>query len=409
MPQPGQRPADTLEVAIIVTLCVSLGPLSTDLYLPSLPAIGRAFEAGVGETQLTLSVFLVGFAVSQLIYGPLSDRFGRRPVMLAGLVIFLAASVFCAFAWSLEALLAGRLLQSLGICAGPVLGRAVVRDAWGADRSARILSYVGSAMAIAPAVGPIIGGFLETAFGWRSSFHALTLVALGLLVFVQLRLPETNRQPDPTALRPLRIAGNFLLLMRHRSYLGYMVIAALSYAGLFVFISGSSFLLIDDLGLSPQLYGLCFAVVILGYVLGTFISGRYGERLGRDRMMALGVVSALLSAAVGLALAFSGVLTVWSVVLATTLFFIAAGFMMPNSVAGALRHYPHMAGAASSLMGFVQMSIAASLGIAVGQLHDGTHLPMAGGIGVAAGGIALAWCYLVRPGVKEDRLRAVPG
>ncbi len=318
--------------------------------------------------------------------------------MLFGLLVFLAASIFCAFAWSLEVLLVGRLLQSLGICAGPVLGRAVVRDAWGADRSARILSYTGSAMAIAPAVGPIIGGILESAFGWRSSFYALSLFALGLMLFVSFRLPETNRMPDRNAPRPLRIAGNFLLLARHRSYLGYVLIAALNYAGLFVFISGSSFLLIDDLGVSPELYGLSFAAVIIGYIAGSFSSGRFGQRVGRDRMLTLGVALAIVAALVGLTMALSGLLAVWSVVLATTLYFVAASFMLPNAVAGALRNYPQIAGAASSLMGFVQMSIAASLGIAVGQLHDGTHFPIAAGVAVAAGGIALAWLLLVRLG-----------
>lgn len=405
MQRAGEKKADTFEVAVIVTLCVALGPLATDLYLPSLPSIGRAFSVGVGETQLTLSVFLIGFALSQLIYGPLSDRFGRRPVMLTGIAVFLLASIFCAFAWSLESLLVGRLLQSLGICAGPVLGRAVVRDAWGAERSARILSYTGSAMALAPAVGPIIGGFLEAAFGWRSNFFALSFLAVALLACVFLRLPETNLRPDPMALRPLRIAGNFLVLMRHRSYLGYVLVGALSYAGLFVFISDSSFLLIGDLGLSPQAYGLSFAAVIGGFILGSFVSGRFGERFGRDRMLALGVIAAALAAFLGIGLALSGVLTVWSVVGASTLFFLSSGFILPNAVAGALRHYPHMAGAASSLMGFVQVGIAAGLGIAVGQLHDGTHLPMAGAIGVAAGGIALSWGFLVRPGLREDRLR----
>ncbi|GAB5467323.1 MAG: Bcr/CflA family multidrug efflux MFS transporter [Rhodospirillales bacterium] len=404
MPPAGTRRADTLEVAVIVTLAVALGPLATDLYLPSLPAIGRAFDRPVADTQLTLSVFLAGFALSQLIYGPLADRFGRKPVMLTGLAIFLAASIFCALAWSLEALLVGRLLQALGICAGPVLGRAVVRDAWGADRSARILSYTGSAMAIAPAVGPIIGGVLEAAFGWRASFLALSLFAFGLLTLVLLRLPETNRQPDPTALQPGRMLANFILLLRHRSYLGYALITALGYAGLFAFISGSSFLLIDSLGLSPLNYGFSFAAVIVGYITGAFVSGRYGGRIGGERMIVLGVGLSLLAALLGMALALSGVLNLWSVIGATTCFFLASGLMLPNAVAGALRHYPHMAGAASSLMGFIQMSIAAILGIAVGQAHDGSHLPMASAILFCALGILLSWSVLVRPGLRQDQL-----
>ncbi len=405
MPPAGRGRADTVEVAVIVTLCVALGPLATDLYLPSLPAIGRAFDRSVGETQLTLSVFLIGFAASQLVYGPLADRFGRRPVMLAGMAVFLAASIFCAFAWSLEALLAGRLLQALGICAGPVLGRAVVRDAWGAERSARILAYTGSAMAIAPAVGPIIGGVLEQHFGWRASFAALSLFSVALLLFVLLRLPETNKNPDPYALRPLRIAGNFAVLLRHRSYLGYALIAALGYSGLFAFISGSSFLLIDALGVSPQNYGFCFAAVIVGYVVGSFSCGRLSQRVGADRLMSLGIAVVLTAAALGMLFSLAGVLSLWSVIGATTLYFLGAGFLLPNAVAGALRHYPHMAGAASSLMGFIQMSTAALLGIAVGQLHDGTHLPMASAIAVASVGIAAAWLGLVRPGEAQDRLR----
>ncbi len=405
MPPAGRGRADTVEVAVIVTLCVALGPLATDLYLPSLPAIGRAFESSVAETQLTLSVFLIGFAVCQLVYGPLADRFGRRPVMLTGMAIFLAASVFCAFAWSLEVLLVGRLLQALGICAGPVLGRAVVRDAWGADRSARILAYTGSAMAIAPAVGPIIGGVLEQNFGWRASFAALTVFSLALLLFVLLRLPETNKTPDPYALRPLRIAGNFAILLRHRSYLGYALVTALGYAGLFAFISGSSFLLIDALGVSPQNFGFCFAVVIVGYVVGSFACGRLSERFGAERLISTGIAVVLLAAALGMFFSLAGILSLWSVIGATTLYFLGAGFLLPNAVAGALRHYPHMAGSASSLMGFIQMSIAALLGVAVGLLHDGTHLPMASAIAVASFGIAAAWLGLVRPGLTQDRLR----
>ncbi|MEO1192998.1 MAG: multidrug effflux MFS transporter [Pseudomonadota bacterium] len=404
MPSSAPRRADTLEVAVIVTLAVALGPLATDLYLPSLPAIGLAFERPVADAQLTLSVFLAGFAVCQLIYGPLADRYGRRPVMLSGLAIFLAASIFCTFAWSLESLLVGRFLQALGICAGPVLGRAVVRDAWGPDRSARILSYTGSAMAIAPAVGPIIGGVLESAFGWRASFLALSLFAFALLAFVALRLPETNLSPNPDALRPLRMLRNYALLLRDRAYLGYALIVALGYSGLFAFISGSSFLLIGSLGLSPLNYGLSFAAVIVGYMTGAFISGRYGPRIGGERLMRIGIALACLFGLTGVGLALAGVLSLWSVIGSSVGFFLASGLLLPNGVAGALRHYPTMAGAASSLMGFIQMSFAAGLGIAVGQLHDGSALPMAGAILTTACGMLASWLFLVRPSLRQARL-----
>ena len=393
---------ESLGVVALLTLAVALGPLATDLYLPSLPAIGRYFAADVAATQLTLSVFLVGFAVSQLVYGALSDRFGRRPVMLAGLVIFLAASALCALAPSLELLILGRFLQALGVCAGPVLGRAVVRDVFGPGRAAKVLSYMAAAMALGPAIGPIIGGLLEAWVGWRANFWALTVICGVLLLGMGLVLPETNRHKDPTATQPLRMLGNFATLLGHRGYLGYALIVACAYSGIFAFISGSSFLLIEVAGLSPEAYGFCFAAAVLGYMIGTLISGRFGQRLGQERTLALGVAVVLLSGAAGLGLALAGIAGVAAVVAPVGGYLVGCGLMLPNALAGALRHYPRMAGAASSLMGFLQMSVAAAVGIGVGQLHDGSAVPVAGAIAGAALACLLALLLLVRPGNRHD-------
>lgn len=394
--------AESLAVAALLTLAVGLGPLATDLYLPSLPAIGGYFGRSVADVQLTLSIFLVGFAFSQLVYGPLSDRFGRRPVMLAGLGIFLAASVLSAFAWSLEVLVVARFLQSLGVCAGPVLGRATVRDIYGPERAAKVLSYMASAMALAPAVAPVIGGVLQELVGWRANFWALGAIALFLLAAIFLVLPETNRFRDATALRPRRLVGNYLTLLGHQSYLGYALIVAFAYCGLFTFISGSSFLLIDVLALSPQVYGLTFGVFVLGYMLGTLVSGRWGQRIGPQRLLGIGALLGFACGATGLALALAGELTVVSVVAPFTVFMVAVGFMAPNAFAGALRYYPHMAGAASSLLGFLQMGMAALVGIGVGHWHDGTALPMAGTLAATSLAGLLAWLLLVRPGAAKD-------
>ena len=273
------------------------------------------------------------------------------------------------------------------------------------ERAARVLSYLASAMAIAPAAGPVIGGFLESYLGWRSNFFALSLYALVLLLLLGYRLPETNRYRDETALRPMRIVGNYVLLLRHRSYLGYLLIVALAYSGIFVFISGSSFLLIETLGLTPQAFGLSFAGAVGGYVVGSLGSGRFSQRFGSDRILVFGVAMGCLAGTVGLTLALSGVLSVVSVVGSTALFFLAAGCLLPNAFAGALRHYPHMAGSASSLLGFVQMALASAIGMAVGALHDGTHLPMAGATALIAAAIAASWAFLIRPGLVQDRLR----
>jgi DHA1 family bicyclomycin/chloramphenicol resistance-like MFS transporter len=393
---------ESLGVVALLTLAVALGPLATDLYLPSLPAIGQHFAVDVAATQLTLSVFLVGFAVSQLVYGALSDRFGRRPVMLAGFVVFLAASVLCALATSLDQLILGRFLQALGVCAGPVLGRAVVRDVFGPARAAKVLSYMAAAMALGPAVGPIIGGLLEVWIGWRASFWALAAVCAVLLLGVGLALPETNRHKDPTATQPHRMLRNFGTLLSHRGYLGYALIVASAYSGIFAFISGSSFLLIEVAGLSPETYGFCFAAAVLGYMVGTLISGRFGQRLGQERTLALGTLVAVLSGATGLGLALAGIDGVAAVVAPVGGYLLGCGLMLPNALAGALRHYPRMAGAASALMGFLQMGVAAAVGIGVGQLHDGSAVPMAGAIAGAALACLLSLLLLVRPGNRHD-------
>lgn len=389
-------------VTILLAALVALGPVSTDLYLPSLPGLVSAFGTDVAEVQLTLSVFLVGLAGGQLVYGPLSDRFGRRPVLLAGLAIYVVATLACSLAPSMEVLIAARFLQAAGACAGPVLGRAVVRDVHGREGAARILSYMAAAMALAPAIGPILGGFLEVWFGWRSNFVALLVYGLAGLAATVLMLPETNARMDPLATRPLSMAANYGALLGHRSFLGYALCNAFAYSGIFSFISGSSFVLVDVVGLPPDQYGFCFAAIVVGYMIGTIVGGRITRRLGIDRMVSTG---ALIALAGGLALFACGWLGpdrglagALAIVLPMMLFMIGIGFVMPNSMAGGIGPFPQMAGAASALLGFLQMAMGAVVGIAVGHLHDGTARPMTTAILLAAIAVVLAHRLLVKPG-----------
>jgi len=374
----------SLSVTVLLTFLVALGPISTDLYLPSLPSIARDFGSSTAQVQLTLSVFLAGFAAAQLIYGPLSDRFGRRTALLIGLLTYIAATLLCTFADSIEALILGRFLQALGGCVGPVVGRAVVRDVYGREEAARVLSYMALAMALAPALGPILGGYLEVWLGWRANFAALLCIAVIGLTGTLIVLPETNRWLDETATRPKRIAANFAALLRDPGYLGYLLLVATSYSGIFAFISGSSFVLIDTLGLTPDLYGLSFAAFVAGYMVGTFLSGRLSRRLGLDRLIQIGCLFACLGGTAAVALAVAGVLSVGAILWPLFVFMIGTGLILPNAFAGAIDPYPKMAGAASALLGFCQMVIAACVGIAVGQSADGTALPMTLAIALAA-------------------------
>jgi DHA1 family bicyclomycin/chloramphenicol resistance-like MFS transporter len=389
--------AESLTVAILLTAMVALGPLSTDLYLPSLPTIGAAFGADTATVQLTLSVFLAGFAVSQLIYGPLSDRFGRRPMILGGIVLYFLASLACAYAPSIEVLILARFGQALGACVGPVLGRAAVRDIYGRERAARMLSYMGMVMALAPAVGPILGGIVEVHFGWRANFLALAAFGLTMLVATLVILPETNQWKSRDATRPGRLVANYLGLLRHRSYIGYVLVVACAYSGIFSFISGSSFVLIGLLGLSPDVYGFCFAAIVVGYMVGAFLSGRFTVALGLERMVQLGTTMQVLGGLAGVALYAAGIVTVSSIVGPVVVFMIGTGLAMPNAQAGAIGPFPRMAGSASALLGFFQMGLAALVGIVVGHGSGSSALTMMAAIALVALGGALSYWLIVRP------------
>ena len=379
-------------VSVLLTLAVAMGPMSTDFYLPSLPSLVEYFATDVASVQLTLSVFLAGFAVGQLAYGPLSDWFGRRPVMLAGMAIFTMASFACMLATSIEMLIAARLIQAIGACAGPVLGRAVVRDVYGREGAARMLALIGAAMALAPLIGPVVAGYLTVWFGWQSNFLVLTLYGALILVGIVAALAETNAHRGE-ATSPGQMLRNYRAFLKSRAWLGYVLCNSATYAGLFAFISGSSFVFIKVLGLAPHLYGLCFAAAVTGYIAGTIFSARTVMRLGIERMVLTGAAICALAGLTMAGLALAGIETVWSVLGPMMLFCAGVGLVMPNSIAGAIGPFPTMAGAASALLGFTQMAIAAAVGIAVGAAFDGTARPMA--VTIAAAGMAALAAYLM--------------
>jgi len=387
--------------AVILTALVAFGPLSTDMYLPSLPAMKAEFGANVSQVQLTLSVFLVGFAFSQLVYGPLSDRFGRRPVLLVGIMIYGLASVACFMVSSIEGLIFARLAQAFGASSGPVIGRAVVRDVYGQERAAQVLAYMGSAMALAPAVAPMFGGYLQIWFGWQASFVVLSIFAIVLVFLVTFLIRETNAHQNPEALKPSRMIGNYLELLKHREFLGYVLLNSFVFSGLFAFISGSSFVFIDVFGFEPNLYGICFGIVVCGYMTGTLIAGKFSRKLGVPKMLKLGSFLALLGGLLLAGPAWAGVTGAISVVAPMVIFMIGVGIVMPNSMAGAIGPFPRMAGSASALMGFIQMTIGALVGITVGALHNGTQIPMVSAIALMGLLTFITYLYFIRVKTKS--------
>ncbi len=386
----------TMLGALLIGL-VAMGPISTDMYLPSLPILTAAFDVRPDRVQLTLSMFLAGFACAQLIYGPLSDRFGRRWVMFGGVCLYVGASAACALAQSIDQLIVARFFQAVGACSGPVLARAVVRDLYGRERAAQMLAYMGTAMGLVPAVAPFLGGYLTIWFGWRSNFVVLAAVGIVLMLGILSILHETNQHRDHTATRLGRLAENYAALFRSRAYLGYVLCAACAYSGLFAFISGSSFVLIEFLGVAVENFGLYFSLIVVGYMTGTLSVAMLTPRFGLDTMRLAGAAIAAASGVHGAALATFAEPTVVTVVGPVILYMVGLGIVLPNTIAGAIAPFPRMAGVASALLGFVQMALAALTGIAAAAFDDGTQIPMITAILIMGCGALVSYATLTWP------------
>jgi MFS transporter, DHA1 family, multidrug resistance protein len=262
------EPSGTAMLLALVTACLALQPLSTDVYLASLPHLVDYFDVSRAAVQQTLSLFVIGFAAAQLVVGPLSDRYGRRPVLLGGLALYVIASVICAVAGSIVMLIVGRVLQAIGCCASVVIARAVVSDAYAQEDGARILARASSFMALVPLLGPIVGSWLQVTFGWRASFVLFTVVGLAITVLAWHRLHETHPHRSDDALQPRVLIRAHQQILRSPAFWAYTLPGALSYASLFVFISGSSFALIHVLHMPTQYFGYAWALSVSGYISG---------------------------------------------------------------------------------------------------------------------------------------------
>jgi MFS transporter, DHA1 family, multidrug resistance protein len=368
----------TFALTLLLSFLTALGPLSMDMYLPSLPDIGRTLSAPVLQVQLTISSYLFGFAVGQIFYGPISDRLGRRPVLLAALVVYALATIGCAAARSIDALIALRFLQALGGAGAIVLARAVVRDLYSGVRAGRELSLMGAITGVAPIVAPVIGGGLQTFFGWRATFALLVICALVIGATAARLLPETLRERPKTAFSLREMAVLYRSVAMHSGFLANLAILTASFVGLFAWISGAPVVMQSAVyGLSPFAFGVTFAVGAAGYVLGTLLASRIVIRFGLDRLIGVGTAAmacgGLLMALV-VALALSHVL--WFVG-AMTLYLAGIGFALPSTMAGALTPFPDRAGTASSVMGLVQQSGAAITAAAVGAYLGHSAWPVA--------------------------------
>lgn len=374
---------------LLVGALTAIGPLSIDMYLPSFPAIAAEFAA-TGEIELTLASFFTGLALGQLFYGPLSDRFGRKPPLYVGLTLFTLASAGAALADSITALIVWRFLQGLGGCAGMVIARAVVRDRCPPQEAARAFSLLILVMGLAPILAPLLGSFLLAVTSWRVIFVALALFGAACLLALWRGLAESH-PPSSTPLRLRRVLGAYAGLLRDRHFMAYVLASALVFTGMFAYIAGSPFVLMQLHGLSPQAYGWVFGGNALGLIVASQVNVRLLRRIDMVVILRRALWVAALSGVVMTALALLDRLPLPLLLAGLLTFLTSMGFIAPNASARALADQGAQAGTASALMGALQFLLATLAGAAMSLWHDGTALPMATALGVC--GVA-AWLAL---------------
>jgi DHA1 family bicyclomycin/chloramphenicol resistance-like MFS transporter len=394
------QPSDKQRLWILATLSalMAFASISTDLYLPAMPAMARSLHATNGQLELTISGYLIGFSLGQLFWGPISDRYGRRLPVALGLLMFIAGSAGCALSTTAPMIIGWRAVQAVGACASVVLARAMIRDLYEGHRAAQMLSSLMTVMAIAPLLGPSIGGLILRLGSWNLIFWGLAIFGLGTLVALYT-LPETlpyeRRNHAP-------LSGSFRRygqLLADRRVLGYASAGGFFYGGMYAYIAGTPFVYMDYYHVSAQTYGILFGVGIVGIMLANQLNAKLVKEVGSDRLMRLGTTMAGLS---GLCLAIDA----WSdigglagLVAPLFVFVAAAGLIVANSIVGALNSFPQMAGSVSALIGSLQYGTGILGSGLVGLMADGTPRPMATVVALfAAASMACAlWVVKTRP------------
>lgn len=364
-------------LALILGALTAVGPLAIDMYLPALPSIAREFGIAVSVVQSSLASYFIGIAVGQLFYGPLSDRFGRKPMLYLGLALFMLSSIACARAERVDVLIAFRFLQALGGCAPIVIPRAVVRDHFDQSASVRMLSVLMLVMGLAPILAPLIGGQLLVHFGWRAVFWLLTIYAALWLTVVAIALPESL--PSARRLRqPLaEVLAVYWRLVRDRRFMGHSLAGGLIFSGLLAYISGSPFVFIELFHVPPERYGLFFGVNAFGIITASQVNRALAGRVDTHRILRVALVVAMTAGVVLVADSYSG-FGGFPGILVPLFFFVAChGFVSPNSTALAMAPHGKVAGSASALLGMLQFAGGAVAGGLVGAFSNGTSLPMA--------------------------------
>jgi DHA1 family bicyclomycin/chloramphenicol resistance-like MFS transporter len=365
-----KRPPVWLLVVVTATSSLAL-----NIFVPSIPGLVAYFQSDLATVQLALSLYLTGVALGQLAYGPISDQFGRRPVLLVGLAIFVLGGVACALAPTIHVLIAGRVLQALGACAGFVIGRAMVRDVYGREQAASALGYITAAVAVVPALSPALGGTLEVRFGWRASFIFVLAAGCTVLLLAIWRAHETHFERQRAGWNTL--LQSYTRFAASRIFLGYALNVAFTATAFFSFLAGAPVLMANALHRPPDAYGWYFIGLSVSYMLGNVVAGKFTMRFGLDRMAWVGSIIALAASTTLLGFGLAGALTALVLFAPMCVIALGNGLSQPNATAAAISTDPARAGAASGMLGCLQMGCGALGTVLVGHFNDDTLLPLA--------------------------------
>ncbi|TAD89388.1 MAG: Bcr/CflA family drug resistance efflux transporter [Alphaproteobacteria bacterium] len=390
-------------LAVVLAALMAVAPFTIDAYLPAMPTLQRALDADIGAVQLTLGLYMIGFAGGQLVIGPWSDRAGRLLPIRVGLLIYIASTLLCAVAWSIETLIAARFLQGLGAGVGPVVVRAMVRDQFDREESARLMSLLSMIFLAAPLVAPFVGGWLLVWTGWRGIFVFLALYGALTLVATHVKVRETL-PVERRSTAPWRVVlRDYARLLVMRSFIGYALASSAAFAGMFAYFSGSPFVFIDLYGVPAEWYGALFGIPVVLMVGVNALNRRLIPRYGSERMLSWALVANLVG---GLSLAVVGA-TGWGglplLVICLAVYLTPLSTIAANAMAGALEKVPALAGTASALSGALTYGCGALAGFAVGRLHDGSAFAM--GVVMAVTGLVASLVYrlVIRPALATER------
>lgn len=401
-PSPGRTGMSPVTVVLLLTLLLGIQPIATDLYLPALPTLKQSLGASIGAAQATLSVLIICFGIAQLAWGPLADRFGRRPVLLTGMTLYTVASVGGALAGSIDALIVWRGLQGAAMAAAVTCGRSIVRDLYQPHEGARVMSRALGGLGMIAMASPAIGGVVVQAFDWHAALLTVAVFGALTLMFIAWRYEETVpvRNPHATRLGPLR--HNWTQVVRHPGFRAWTLLLGFAYGGLFCLLAGSSFVFIEVLGCTRLEYGLLMVTNSGAYVLGTLLCRRLLARHGLRKAVQVGGFLSLTGGLAMASLALAGVHGVWAIVVPQWIFALGHGIHQPCGQAGAVGPFPEKAGTAASLSGFYMMAVAFVVGLVLGRTMNGTVYPMTLAIGLFGVLIAItAWTLVQRHGEPQ--------